>query len=303
MTRPSRSAIVSGIVMALLLTGVVGLQAVREQRQALLSPAEADGSLLYVSSPKVVSKAALSYQSLVADIYWVRALQHFGRTRLAGPGRQKYELLFPLLDLTTSLDPRFNIAYRFGSIFLAEAPPGGPGRPDLAIALLEKGLAAQPLRWEFAQDIGFVHYRQRDYVAAADWFGKAAAIAGAPAWLQPLEAVTRTRGGDRATARRLWSELLKGSDEDWTRRESTRRLRQLDALDTIDRVSRVVVLYQQRTGKLPETWADLIRSGYLPGVPLDPEERPMVLSPYWGTITLDPNSPLNPLPTDEASEP
>lgn len=303
MTRPSRSAVVSGIVMVLLLAGVVGLQAIREQRQELASSIEAESSLLYISSPKVVSRAALSYRSLVADVYWIRALQHFGRTRLEGPGARKYELLFPLLDLTTSLDPRFNIAYRFGSVFLAEAPPGGPGRPDLAIALLEKGLEAQPLRWEFAQDIGFVHYRQRDYVAAADWFGKAAAISGAPGWLQPLEAVTRTRGGDRATARRLWSELMKGSEDEWLRRESARRLRQLNALDRIDAVSQVVAVYRQRNGRLPETWTDLIRHGYLPGIPLDPDERPMVLDPYWGTITLDPGSPLNPLPTDEDAQP
>ena len=60
--------------------------------------------------------------------------------------------------LTTTLDPRFNIAYRFGAIFLAEPYPGGAGRPDLAIALLEKGLRARPDKWEYMQDIGFVHY-------------------------------------------------------------------------------------------------------------------------------------------------
>ena len=55
----------------------------------------------------------------------------------AGAAR-KYELLFPLLDLTTTLDPYFTIAYRFGAIFLSERYPGGPGRPDQAIALLRK---------------------------------------------------------------------------------------------------------------------------------------------------------------------
>ena len=31
-------------------------------------------------------------------------------------------------------------------------------RPDLAIALLEKGLRERPDKWEYMQDIGFVHY-------------------------------------------------------------------------------------------------------------------------------------------------
>ena len=42
-----------------------------------------------------------------------------------------YTLLYPLLDLTTTLDPRFTVAYRFGAIFLAEPYPGRtrPARP------------------------------------------------------------------------------------------------------------------------------------------------------------------------------
>ena len=34
--------------------------------------------------------------------------------------------------MATGLDPYFNIAYRFGAIFLSESKPDGPGRPDLA---------------------------------------------------------------------------------------------------------------------------------------------------------------------------
>ena len=72
-------------------------------------------------------------------------------------------------------DPQFNTAYRFGAIFLAEPYPGGAGRPDLAIALLQKGLAARPDKWEYMEDIGFVHYWWRhDYEAAAQWFQRAA---------------------------------------------------------------------------------------------------------------------------------
>jgi len=162
--RLSQSDVAAGLTMVLLLAGVIGLQAVRERWQQLAPQSVAAGhgrgpattSYLYVSSPEVVTRAALSYRSLLADVYWMRALQHFGRTRLAAPGTRNYDLLFPLLELTTSLDPNFNVAYRFGAIFLGETPPSGPGRPDQAVRLLEKGLAAKPSRWEYAQDIGFV---------------------------------------------------------------------------------------------------------------------------------------------------
>ena len=124
-------------------------------------------AVLYVPSPAVMDRMVLSYDALAADIYWIRAIQHFGGTRRADAGTRKFELLYPLLNLTTALDPKFNIAYRFGAIFLSEQPPGGPGRPDLAIKLLERGLEARPDNWRYMQDIGFVHYMSRkDYAAA-----------------------------------------------------------------------------------------------------------------------------------------
>src|SRR5438552_9399832 len=156
--------------MVLLGVAVVGLQALDDRARAALVPQEAAADLLYVQSPDVLTRASLSYTALVADLYWIRAVQYYGGMRLSN-GEKKYDLLYPLLDLTTSLDPRFDIAYRFGAIFLAEDYPGGAGRPDLAVALLEKGLRERPDKWEYMQDIGFVYYWWvHDYRTASDWF-------------------------------------------------------------------------------------------------------------------------------------
>jgi tetratricopeptide (TPR) repeat protein len=291
----SARAGLTGAVLAILLGAAIAMQALRERLDARVPPSEA-ASFLYVRSPDVAARLALSYESLLADVYWMRALQHFGRTRLGLDGERRYDLLYPLLDLTTSLDPMFNVAYRFGAIFLTEPPPGGPGRPDEAIALLRKGLDAQPGRWEFAQDIGFVHYQAGDYLAAADWFGRAAAIPEAPDWLRPLEAVTRTQGGSRETSRQIWHQLLDTADE-WQRTHAAFRLQQLDALDQIDALESAVARYEaQRGGALPSSWADLMANGALAGLPLDPAGHPYQLNPNWGRVTLDPGSPLNPLP-------
>jgi hypothetical protein len=303
-TPARRSSLLSAVTIALLLGGVVGLQAARERLQPRGLPAGATGNLLYVRSPEAMARAALSYRSLLADTYWIRALQHYGGTKRAEGGMKTYDLLFPLLDLTTSLDPKFSIAYRFGSIFLTEPPPGGPGRGDLAIRLLKKGLASQPERWEYAQDIGFIYYRARDYTSAADWFHRASDVPGAPAWMTQLEATTRAKGGDRQTSRTLWSALLDsaGTEQPWLRKEATRRLAQLQALDEIDTLQRVTRMYETRVGTLPETWVDLVRRGYLRAVPADPTGAPYQLNPYWGLVTVDKASPLNPLPLDDEQE-
>jgi hypothetical protein len=243
-------------------------------------PANVDAAgLLYVRSPAVARRAALGYRGIGADVYWIRALQHFGQERLSPPGHVRtYALLYPLLDLTTTLDPYFSIAYRFGAIFLGEPFPGGPGRPDLAVALLRKGLAAQPEKWQYMQDLGFVYYwHLRDFHAAADAFQRAAGLPGAPSWLRPLAAVTLAEGGNRRGSRALWQQLAQ-ADEDWLRQAAQLRLSQLDAMDVMD------------------AWRQAKAAGLNPGLPDDPSGTPFELDPATHDITVSRSSHLFPLP-------
>ena len=281
-----------GVLIGLLLA-VVGLQAVHERQPG--ATAEVVEELLYVRSPEMMRRLALSYDTLLADIYWIRAVQHYGGTRLAGT--ERFDLLYPLLDLTTSLDPRMDVAYLFGSLFLSEKPPGGPGRPDLAIALLEKGLRAQPDKWEFAQWIGFVHYWWgNDHAKAAEWFTRAAKFPNAPFWMAPLAATTLAEGGNRQSSRLLGEEFARSAPTEALWSDARRSLQQLDAMDTMDRLRLIVRDYRSRYGRLPESWEDLGRAGYLRGLPVDPSGVPYVLRA--GDVSLGPDSRLAPLPIE-----
>ncbi len=273
---------------------MIGLQTVRDRRYAATAAAQ---ELLYVTSPAMVTRLALEYDALVADVYWVRAIQYFGGNRLAPSGDKTYALLYPLLDLTTSLDPHFSMAYRFGAFFLSERVPGGAGRPDLAVRLLEKAIAAHPRRWEYPYDIGFIYYREGDFRTAAEWFRRAAAVPEAADWLGPLAAVTLAEGGDTQSSRLLWRQLLE-SEADWLRDIADYRLRQLDAIDQAAALERVTADYARRFGALPTSWEDLVRAGMLRGIPLDPAGQPYALDPGSGDVSVSEQSPLWPLPTE-----
>jgi tetratricopeptide (TPR) repeat protein len=269
-------------------------------QQPLAMPEGISTNLLYVRSPQVLRRATLSFQAVLADIYWIRAVQHYGGTKLSNDAKKQYDVLYPLLDLTTSLDPHFDVVYKFGSVFLAEPYPAGAGRPDQAIALLQKGLRTRPDKWELAQGVGFVYYWWlADYQNAAMWFNHAADMKGAPDWLRPLAAVTLAEGGNRQSSRILWTEIARNADADWLRSQAAFRLRQLDALDGIEVVERFVQEYRGQTGALPASWGEMMRAGFLRRVPADPAGVPFQLDPVTGKVTLDPKSPLNPLPSAE----
>lgn len=259
---------------------------------------QAEERILYIPSGEVLKRLTLGFDALAADVYWIRAIQHYGGDRLARdrPG-QKYKLLYPLLDLTTTLDPYFNIAYRFGAIFVGEKPPGGPGRPDQSVALLRKALVAMPHKWQYYHDIGFVYYwRLRDYNGAAQWFQRAAEQPGAPNWLAPLAAAMLTQGQDRAAARFLWQQIH-NSEEPWLRRSAERALLQLQALDHIDQLEAAVRRFPPPPGE-PHAWTALIRKGVLFRMPVDPTGTPYEVDPQTGRVTVSRQSPLSPMPDE-----
>jgi hypothetical protein len=282
--------------IALLLSASVGLQLQRDRAFATDLPAR---QILYVQSPEVMQRLLLSYDVIAADVYWIRALQHFGGSRHLPAKERQYELLFPLLDMATSLDPYFNIAYRFGAVFLSEPQPAGPGRPDQAIALLQKGLRVQPTKWQYMQDIGFVHYwARKDYKAAADAFEKGSRLPGAAWFLKPLAATTLARGGDRAASRVLFEAIAASGENEWMQKDARRRLRQLDAMDWMDQLRGVVAIYRQRGGTMPVTWQQLVQAGLLREIPRDPDGFVFELGPWSGDVSLGQGSTLSPLPLD-----
>jgi len=294
--RPGAGALALLVGAVLTWGAAVALQAYRERHYAL-PPAASE--VLYFRAGSAVPRVALGFDAILADIYWIRAIQHFGGTRRAEGGDKSYSLLYPLLDLTTTLDPHFSIAYRFGAMFLAESYPNGPGRVDQAIALLERGLAADPKNWQYAQDAGFVQYWWlRDYKAASAWFDRASRIEGAPWWLRSMAASTLAEGGDRQSSRRLWQQLYETSDDEWVRNNAQLKLAQLEALDQIDALAALVRRYAQQFGRPPDSWGTLVSMRWLGGVPLDPSGTPFELDQTaMGGVALSERSPLSPIPS------
>ena len=286
---------------AILLLLSVGVQVVRDRGW---QPYEPKNPILWVRSGLPVKRLSVGYSNLAADLYWMRAVVYYGGKRRSAGQNQDYELLAPLLDLVTSLDSRFKIAYRFGAIFLTEAYPSGPARPDLAIDLLQRAMAANPNDWEYPHDIAFIYYWWlQDYKKAAEWFDKAGDMPGAADWLKPLAATTLAQGGDRASSRFLWNKILETTDVDWTRQSAVLRLRQLDAMDQIDALNQIAARFAARLGHPPQSWPELIAGERLRGQPVDPTGVPYTLDPATGRIGLARESSLFPLPQKQGVPP
>jgi hypothetical protein len=293
-----------------LLAGAMQVQATRE-REYPAPPVDEDA--VYITSGSALRRLSGAYNALAADLYWIRAIQYYGAAKrhladrpfapepppmLAAVESTEYSQLYTLLDITTTLDPRFDIAYRFGSVFLAEAYPVGAGRADLAVKLLEKGFRARPDKWEYLEDIGFVYYWfVHDYRQAAAWFQKAGEVPGAPVWLKPLAAATLAQGGDRQSSRAMWERILQSADIEWLRKSAEHHLLQFRALDQIDAFQSRLDAFAKVRGGPPGDWATVLRARVLPRIPTDPSGTPYDLTSE-GRVRVSRSSPLFPLPAE-----
>lgn len=237
--------------------------------------------VLYVKSGRTLKRLSMGYSGLLADLYWTRAVQYFG-ARLLDRRNQtpRYDLLYPLLDITTDLDPKLIVAYQDGALFLSGQPPAGAGQPDQAVKLLEKGIRANPEYWRLYFSLGFVNYvNRKDYKAAQEAFEKGATIPGALPWMRVMAATMAQHAGEPSTAVALWTRLYDSTDDKDLRQNALLHIKALRVDQDVEELDRRGAVFQQQTGRPPSGWADLIRAGLLKGIPVDPNGVPYRLAP------------------------
>lgn len=277
--------------LVLLVGLVVGYPLVRVQQRidSRMHDYRIEEEILYLSSGNWVKRLAGGYDGLLACLYWTRAVQHYGRERL---GRKRYHFLYNLVDITTSLDPQLLLAYRFGAVFLTETPPSGPGRPDLAIELLQKGIKNNPEYWRFWYDLGFVYYWSlRDYQKAAEAFRIGGEYPGARDWMKVMAARVAAEGGNRETARFLWRELYESTDDPAIRQNALNHLLGLRVDEDIEALEALLRRYREERGRWAVSFQELAQAGWLRGVPADPLGYPYQLGEE-GQVLLHPESPI-----------
>jgi tetratricopeptide (TPR) repeat protein len=225
--------------------------------------------VLYISSPQTLKRLSLGYNGLLADIYWTRAVQYFGSKHFAGS--EHYDLLAPLLEITTALDPHLTVAYEFGANFLAPKPPNGAGQPQRAVELAEFGIRNNPNDWRLYYDLGFIYYMElKDYAHAADAFARGSQVPGAHPFLRVMAAQMAQHGGELAMAQMMWATTYQSTQDRDVRANAAIHLRALQAEQDVTNLENLVSQYHAKTGHLPASFSDLQAAGLLREIPVDP---------------------------------
>jgi tetratricopeptide (TPR) repeat protein len=254
------------LVLPLGFAGIWKLQHSIDAQRASLSE-ERDDILL--RSGKLVKAMSLEYAPLLADIYWTRVVQYYGNKHVRG--QANLELLWPLLDITTTLDPNLLTAYRFGAMFLSQAAPSGAGRPDLAVQLIQRGIQTNPDYWRFYEDLGFVYYFDlKDYQKASEAFLEGSKKPNAQVWMKVMAAKVAAEGESFETSMFLWKDIYDSAVDPTVKKNALSHLQLLRVKEDCKHLDALADEYAKRYGRRPARMSELVQAGLLRGIPGDP---------------------------------
>jgi tetratricopeptide (TPR) repeat protein len=219
--------------------------------------------VLYLPSGETVKRLSFGFDGLLADVYWLRSVQYFGQqllnkdkeidfTRLSDV---RYDLLYPLLNITTTLDPHYIAAYRFGATFLPDY------NHDLALKLVQKGIENNPDNWRLYQNLATLYWKAKDYRSASETFFKGAEKPKAPFWMKIMGGVMLSEGGSRATACKLYSAIYEEaleSNDDLVRTQMEVQIKRVQALDELDYLNEMITRYREENNRCPNSLLELL---------------------------------------------
>ena len=260
--------ILPGAIVVVGFALIIALSASLEKSRPELPADYADSDLALQG--KKLKGYSLGAEGLLADWYWMQSLQYLGgkivnsqdeTIRIDELTSLNPRLLYPYLENATELDPKFTAAYSFGAIVL----PGIDS--NKAIELTQKGIRNNPDHWRLYQYLGYIYWRQKNYVEAAATYDEGSKVPGAPPFMRQMVAAMNAAGGSRETARAIYAQMLNQSEDEQSRSNAQIRLFELDSIDEIDAVNKSLSEIKERTGRCPDRVSDTfsaIRNARLP---------------------------------------
>ncbi|MGI9534810.1 MAG: hypothetical protein ACR2NW_07650 [Thermodesulfobacteriota bacterium] len=242
---------------------------------------------LYFNS-SFLDKISLGFDNVLADIYWLRALQFFGGDDISITEKDS-KVLYDYFDIITDLDPKFVNAYRFGGSFLAEPIPMGLGNLEAGIELFDKGRKNNPENYRLPMEEAFLYFiYYKDYEKAAELFNEASEKPGLSdfrrASIKGMAGSSLRYSDNRELSKQIWEEIYNTTQSEKRKNFAFKNLRELNSADIEDRLTLSANQYEEKFGKFPENLNNLLETGFLKKIPLDHNGQEFIIIPQIKSI-------------------
>ena len=276
--KPGRGKGVSSLFLAILLVVAgVGLAGLKLRLDGITRSKVPGSSIIYVPSGKYLKKMSFGYQSALADLIYLWAIQYYSDT--AVPDR--YRNLDHIFSIISELDPHYQDPYLTGALIAVYEAHD----LDLAFKILDRGMERNPDQWLFPFEAG--HYAQifkKDFDLARKYFARAMDLPGAPIIARRLYANAAYRTQDLETAWKTWLDVYQTAPDERIKKIASNHLYQVKAAIDTGRIKEAIRKYKDAYRRLPMNLGQLVKAGFLAGLPQDLDGHDYVYAPQTGAV-------------------
>jgi tetratricopeptide (TPR) repeat protein len=229
------------------------------------SPHELIGELMYFPSGTALRAVSMGFYAPLSDLVWLRFIQYYGEHRMTDV---KFEFLYHILDILTTLDTRFTYAYTLGALMLTH----DASSPDQAEKLLKKGMHENPDDWRLPFIYGFINYAfLGEHLTARAYFRIASLKPHAPDLPRRWAAfVTYFKLGDLKSSLALWIDLYNITENPEEKVIATYYIERISMKLDIQHLNQDVRTFMEKFGRLPNDLQELVISGTTESIPAEP---------------------------------
>jgi len=265
--------------MALLVAGLLAYAVVIGPFTGYMRDKPMEEKLGYVPSVKVMKSFSVDQKELAGASLVFKVLMYYGTlmgqmpqgTALNDPG--DLQGMSRLLHAAVQLDPYNMDAYYFGQGILT----WDAHQYQVANNLLDYGMKYRKWDWFLPFFAGFNSaYFLKDYKMAAHYYDLAGDLSGEPLY-KSLASRYMQESGQTDLAIAYLGGMVKTAKNDAVKRSYQLRLR---AFQEVSRIEKARNRFTLEKGTHPTSVDQLVRSGYLKSVPVDP---------YGGSFSLEPD--------------
>ena len=219
---------------------------------------------MFLPQAQVLRVASLGYHGVAADFLWIQAIQAMGEKKVT---EEAGRWIYRVLDILTTLDPKFVRAYEAGGLALCTLVV----LPEESNALLEKGMKHNPDVWQLPFYLGINYYFEfGDDAKAAEYVARAARLPAAPAYLSGLAARLYVSAKAPQNAVELMASLYEQAADGEVRHVLEQRLKEAIVARDLQVLEEAIRRYRDRYSKQPGQLEDLVAQGVLNALPRDP---------------------------------
>lgn len=207
----------------------------------------------------VLASATLGLRSAAASFLWLQAIQHIGGSGggLDGVGET--------LEQVVALDPKFSYPYAFAVLML---PGTSEEATAQAVELGKKGVEQNLGDWRVPYYLATTyHLTLKDTANAALYMNIAANTPGVPEGIKLSAHNYGLRADLREETKQIWISIYENSADEVVRAQAQNNIEHISIIQMLEHA---IFAYKNVRGVQPVTLDDLVASGVLPSIPVDP---------------------------------